>query len=405
MLPCSNPDAAETLMHPTFSRRRLLGGGATLGMAAVLPYDLAQAQATLNAVRSTGAFTSEELAAKETIVAAAMAKVGEDAKAAGAAMGAFAGNSRTAYTTSALISDALTGQFSRSRREVTALANETGFMSTALRAALSPAGLAAAAIATFGIATVKAQEDLDDFNNAVERTNGYMGVSAGELQAAAQKIESLGVSYKDAKEAVIDLASSGRFTGDQLLQAATSAAEFAQITGEKVDEVDKLMIQMATDPQKALDELVEKYHRVTPAQAEVIEQMIKEGDKAGATAALVQAMGTSVAESFDKQSQHAGALDRVITQLGRDFGEVWRGIGESLNVATGGGDAAEKLALLQHQLADMRASGETTGGYAVQYQELQKQVEALQAQLAGIQSVTSCTVAQPEPVTTEVPTP
>lgn len=34
-------------------------------------------------------------------------------------------------------------------------------------------------------------------------------------------------------------------------------------------------------------------------------------------------------------------------------------------------------------------------------QELQKQVEALQAQLAGIQSVTSCTVAQPEPVTTE----
>ena len=33
-------------MHPSISRRRLLGGGAALGAAAVLPYDLALAQGT-----------------------------------------------------------------------------------------------------------------------------------------------------------------------------------------------------------------------------------------------------------------------------------------------------------------------------------------------------------------------
>lgn len=339
---------------------------------------LASAQEAVRVAQASGAFTSEELAAKQALLAEAMTKVARDAKAAAVGMGALTSNSRTMYSVSALISDAMTGQFSRSRREVAALSNETGLMARAFRFAVSPAGILALGVGALGAAAIEAGRDFDSFEQAVQESNGYMGTTAGELQALAQKIGDLTNSYGNAKEAVIGLADSGRFTGAQLEQAATAAVKFSDLTGEKVSEVDKLIIRMATDPQKALDELVDKYHRVTPAQASVIEGLIKEGDKAAATTAMVKAMGTSVSQSFDLQAQHAGALSRVLRTLGHDFGEVWRGIGNSLQLATGGGDAAEKLSALQHQLADMRASGETTGGYKVAYEHIQQEAEALQ---------------------------
>ncbi|HKZ10387.1 MAG TPA: phage tail length tape measure family protein [Rhodanobacteraceae bacterium] len=341
--------------------------------------DVAAAQKVITAAQQSAAFTAEELAAKQAIVTAALAKIPREAEAAAASFATMGINSRAAYSASALISDALTGQFSRSHREVAALANETGLMSRALQFAMGPVGLTIGGFGLLGLSAVKAQEDLDDFGRSVELTNGYMGESAGEMQALAKRIADITGSYDTAKQAVIDLANSGRFTSDQLLQAATAATEFADLTGQKVSEVDRLLIEMATNPQKALDELVDKYHRVTPAQAEMIEGLIKQGDKAAATAALVKAMGDSVAASMDKQTQHAGVLDRMLTRLAYDFGQVWRGIGESVNLATGGGDTAEKLAAIQHRLQDMRTSHETTGGYAVAYEALQKQAAELQA--------------------------
>lgn len=291
---------------------------------------------------------------------------------------AMAMNSRTSYSAAALISDVMTGQFSRSRREVAALANETGIMGRALQFAISPAGLLVGAVGLLGAATISAERDFDKFSQAVQTSNGYMGTTAGELQAMAQRIGNLTDDYDDAKEAVTKLAASGQFAGQQLNQAATIAAEFANITGEKVSEVANLMVEMATNPQKALDQLVDKYHRVTPAQAQVIQDLIKEGETAQATSAMMKAMGVSVSASFDEQRQHAGALDRMLGTLGHDFGEVWRGIGESIQIATGGGDAAQRLTALQHQLQDMRVSGETTGGYKEAYERIEQEAAALQ---------------------------
>lgn len=339
---------------------------------------LAEAQAALTAVQSTGAFTAEEIAAKQALVSEAMAKVARDTKASSGAMGALTSNSRTMYSASALATDLMTGQFSRSRREVAALSNETGLMARAFRFAVSPLGILTMGVGVLGAAAIEAGRDFNSFEEAVQASNGYMGITAGELQAMAQKIGDLTNSYDNAKEAVIGLATSGRFTGEQLTEAATAAVQFADITGEKVSQVDRFMVEMATHPQKALEELVDKYHRVTPAQAQVIEALIKEGNAGAATAAMIKAMGTSVSQSFDKQAQHAGALSRVLQTLGYDFGEVWRGIGNSLQLATGGGDAAEKLNALQHQMADMRASHETTGGYKVAYEHIQQEAEALQ---------------------------
>src|SRR5690348_3745509 len=93
---------------------------------------VAAAQKAINAAQASGAFTAEELAAKQAIVSAAIIKVGKDAEEAASGVNILTRNSRTAYTTSALISDAFSGQFSRSKREIAALANETGVMSSAL---------------------------------------------------------------------------------------------------------------------------------------------------------------------------------------------------------------------------------------------------------------------------------
>src|SRR6185312_539248 len=142
---------------------------------------VAEAQRTINEVQQTGAFTSEELAAKQVLVDAAMLKVGKTTEHASGALGMFTRNSRTMYSTSALITDAMTGQFSRMRREVAALGNETGLMAKAFQFALTPAGLIAEALIAIGADAYNASQQIDALNRAVLAGGNAAGLSGDQL--------------------------------------------------------------------------------------------------------------------------------------------------------------------------------------------------------------------------------
>ena len=337
--------------------------------------DVAAAQDVLTAAEKTGAFTAEELAAKQAILSAAMTKLPQEAEAASSGLAAaLTRNSRVAYSSSALISDALTGQFSRSRREVAALANETGLMAQALRFLLGPVGLTVAGIAAVGFSAIEAQRNFEKFEDVIQLTNGTLGVTAGQLQDIAEKIGDSSKDYSDASTAVRDLGASGQFTADQLQVAAQTSVQFAQLTGEKVSETDKLLVEMATHPQKALDELVDKYHRITPAQADVIQGFLKQGDTAKAVETLITDFAASVNDSVDKEAKHASWLAKAWDDAAASVSKYFRTFGESVDVSTGGGDAAMKLRLLKEQIDSQATPGEKSAMAAY----LKPQIDALQ---------------------------
>lgn len=97
-------------------------------------------------------------------------------------------NSRTSYSLTALVTDAATGQFSRSRREVAALANETGLMAKLL----SPVGLAIGgvtlALVAFGKAAFDREKDVMALNQALAATGDFAGRTGLQLQGIAAQV-------------------------------------------------------------------------------------------------------------------------------------------------------------------------------------------------------------------------
>src|SRR6185437_15494 len=173
---------------------------------------VAEAQRTINEVQQTGAFTSEELAAKQALVDAAMLKVGKATQEASGFLGLFTRNSRTMYSTSALITDAMTGQFSRMRREVAALGNETGLMAQAFKFAVSPAGLIAEALIAIGADAYNASQQIDALNRAVLAGGNAAGLSGDQLETMAEKFKAMGFDISTARDALSAMAGSGRVT-------------------------------------------------------------------------------------------------------------------------------------------------------------------------------------------------
>lgn len=265
--------------------------------------------------------------------------------------GALTRNSRTAYSASALISDAMTGQFSRSRREIAALANETGVMSRALSFALSPMGLFVGAVAGAGVGVVAADDHFAKFEQTVLSTGGMVGMMAGQLQDMANGIGQTTGHTFEAVDAVEALGASGRFTGDQLRVAAEGAVYFSEVTGQKMQEASKAIESMAKDPAKAIVALNDQYHFLTQSQAELVVKLIDTGDNAQAAAVAIQAL-------HDAMMGRAGEIESHTSQLARDWHDVsnWiqqsaEDLAEFIAVGTGGGDNAEKLDAAYAKLA------------------------------------------------------
>ena len=358
---------------------------------------LASAQEAVTAAQASGAFTSEELAAKQAILAAAMAKLPKEAAAASSGLAAaLTRNSRTAYSASAFISDALTGQFSRSRREMAALANETGIMAKALQFALSPAGLFAEALLAIGVGVIAADDHYEKFEQTILRTGDIIGMSAGELQGMANDVGLVTGHTFEAVDAVQALGASGRFTGDQLRLASEAAVSFSEVTGEKVGQAAKIIESLAEKPKTAIAEVNDQFHFLTQSQADLIEKLLATGQNAQAAAVAVQAFHDAMMDRAGEMEAHTSALSRGWHSVSNWIQQAAENEAEYIEVSTGGGDATEKLAVAQRQLAtDERIAahwwsdrfGLMTGVSTAQIEQEKQVVAQLEAEKHAADSV------------------
>lgn len=264
-------------------------------------------------------------------------------------------NSRTAYSASALISDALTGQFSRSRREIAALGNETGVMAKALTFALSPIGLLTGALVGLGVGVLKVQDHYDKFEQTILRTGNIIGMSAGELQTMSDDIGEMTGHTFEAVDAVQALGASGRFTGGELRIAAEAAVNFSEVTGEKVGEAAKIIESLQENPAKAIAKVNDEFHFLTQSQADLIEKLLNTGQSAQAATVAVQAFHDAMANRAGEMEADASALSRAWGGVSNSIQQAAEHLAEYIEVSTGGGDTAEKLAVAKRELDAMTA--------------------------------------------------
>lgn len=170
-------------------------------------------------------------------------------------------------------------------------------------------GLAAATAAViYGF--VQGQREDAQFNAVLTATNGYLGVTIDSLRDMQRGLATNGTSLGDARDALLAVANTGRFTGDELRSVAQAALDMARTTGTSVDQAVQQFVRLREDPLKAAQELDQQYHFLNETIYAQIQALQESGDKAQAASVLQQALNENFARAAQAQQAQLGTLQR-----------------------------------------------------------------------------------------------
>ncbi|APP84437.1 hypothetical protein BI317_09880 [Xanthomonas hortorum pv. gardneri] len=131
-------------------------------------------------------------------------------------------------------------------------------VSGAVLAMVNPLTVSAAVVAALALAWKQGEDRSFAFSNALLATGHYAAASTGQLEGLVSKLDQLdGVSLGSAREAVLKVAESGKFTGQQFDQVAASAALMQAATGQAIDETIAKFEDIRKNPVEALLKLNE----------------------------------------------------------------------------------------------------------------------------------------------------
>jgi lambda family phage tail tape measure protein len=256
---------------------------------------------------------------------------------------------------------------------------------------MSPAGIAIGVVAGAAIGftyeVLKGAMSLDALAKSAQVTNGYLGLTANQLEQMSIGIAGSGQSITAVQAAMTALVSSGQIAADQLSLATKVTAEFASDTGMSAEQAAEAMIKFAQDPKKALDDLQAQYHTFSASQVDVIENYIKTGDSASAYKAILQGMDEAHARFKDSAQTNIGVIQKAWQLLKADVIDTINHI-NGLGAAT---SDAQKLADATQRIADAQANVAKTASMPNSFgaQSAQKGLDAAKASLAAIQATMS----------------
>jgi phage-related minor tail protein len=291
---------------------------------------MAEAEGALDQAMQVGAITSQEysarvaqLAAAETAAAEAAAAATAATEAQNAAMGVTGGVARELGV---MIGEVMRGNYARLEGSTFTLANRTGLLSSAFQFLTSPAGLVIDALAAIGVAALEAMDDINNLQAAVISTGGASGNSVNQLREMEQALEQNGATARQARQAVTDVAQSGRLLGSSFQDAASAAVSMSELTGQSIEQCVKEISRLADDPVKVLKELNERFHFLTPEEAEQVKHLQDIGDTSGATAKAVSLLNGALLQYNQQLSQSGAGAQSFKERTEAAFSSAWEGV-------------------------------------------------------------------------------
>lgn len=249
------------------------------------------------------------------------------------------------------------GNFKRAAGSVMVLGERMDWMG----AIMSPVGLTVAAVAAtigiFAIAALKGAEESREFANSILLTGNYAGLTEGRYNAMSQQVaESAGVTIGASREITQELISTGRFGSQALNSVAMSAARFAEVSGQKSEEVVKFYEKMSDGVLKWAVEANKQYHFLDGAIYDHIKALEQQGHAEEAEQVASKALYDHLGGDAVK---NLGALETA-----------WNNLKEAMSaakdelLAIGRAQTPEQqLKGLQAEAARLRgAQGSATGG-------------------------------------------
>lgn len=205
-----------------------------------------------------------------------------------------------------------------------------------LAAIITPATLAAAAIALVAYEAFQGNKELTEFNKAVVASGGYSGTSASEFSSYRDQIAGVAGNAAKAAEALTAMERSGKIAGDMFVQIGTAAIQMQKATGQAIQQTVDDFASLAKDPATAVVTLDDKYKFLTASVLAQVDALVKQGDVQGAVTLAQKEMADATADMASKMVENLGWAEKAWNGLKgavSDVGSAIAGIGRENTLA------------------------------------------------------------------------
>jgi phage-related minor tail protein len=212
------------------------------------------------------------------------------------------------------------GRWTRFGGSMNVLAQQTGAVSLLMTPLGAAAIAAAASIGVLAVAVIKGADESKRLNAILVETGGYAELNADRFNALSASISTAAnVGIGKGRDALLDLARTGRISGDALDILAKDAVRTSELTGEKLSDIAKDYAKMADGVAKWAEEHNKSMHFMGLAQYEHIKALEEQGNK---QQAMIE-VGKLLDAQLDHQSKNLGILQGAWRGLGNAASWAW----------------------------------------------------------------------------------
>ncbi|CAI1927719.1 Phage-related minor tail protein [Serratia marcescens] len=268
----------------------------------------------------------------------------------------------------------------------------------ALTSLITPARLAiggiAGGVAALGIAAFSAANDQDEFNNSIQQTGNFAGVSVGQLQRLTQAGGQMSSNYSQVRDILNGLVSSGKFTGETLDSVSQAASAMAELTGDSADQVVAEFVKMTNSVSDWAVNSSEQYHWLDSETYQRIRALEDQGLKEDAIELASQAYKKAAVERLGEIKTQLNWVARGWDDVKNAAAEAWQGLksgtSSALNLDAPDEARAKEIQNIKEQLAnagdelDIATRGPAYGEWV---KEQKARLSSLEAQAAAQQKI------------------
>lgn len=218
---------------------------------------------------------------------------------------------------------------------------------------VNPYTVAAAAAATLVIAHEMGSDEMRDYIDALQATNGAVGVTAESMAMMAERMDAASITQAKAAETLTALAKTGVVAGRNLEAFALSAAEYSRVSGESVNDLAANFAALADDPLQSVQKLDKELRFLSATLYDQINDLVKQGEATEAAELAQKAYADALNERTPEMEANLGTLEkawRSIVETIKEAGDGLLALGRQQSVASDLVQKKTELALLRGQM-------------------------------------------------------
>lgn len=215
------------------------------------------------------------------------------------------------------------GNFSGASRSFSIFAEQSGLMPTLLSPATLAIGGLVAAVGGLAAAYLQGHAEEKRFADALVVTGNAAGTTAASLHdMSVQAAGTLG-SLSAAKEVVLELANSGKYSAEQIGLIATVAVDMQTATGRAVKDTVREFEELARSPVDASAKLNEQYHYLTQSVYDQIAALQRQGDTQAAIDLAERTYADAMGARARSINEHIGTIESAWNKAKNAVAGFW----------------------------------------------------------------------------------